>query len=48
MKQQPVVVEVSSAEQANQLYFSGEWCKPHYSDKRDVYVMIRRDKKVSA
>lgn len=37
-----VVIEVETVEMVNQLYASGEWCKPHYSEKRDKYIMFKR------
>ena len=42
----PIVTEVETVEEANDLYASGEWGKPRYSEKRDKYVMVRRDVKL--
>lgn len=43
---EPTVLECDTAEETNQLYSTGEWQKPRYSDKRDKYILIRLTPKV--
>lgn len=40
-KLKAVVAEVNTVEEANQLYASGEWGLPRYSERRDKYVLVR-------
>lgn len=40
-----VVKEVLSALEANQLYATGKYSKPRYSEKRDCYVLTRLEEK---
>jgi len=37
-----IIVEEPSADMANQLALSGEFCQPRFSEKRNLYVLIRR------
>lgn len=46
LKVDKIAVEIESVDEANELYASGEWGKPRYSDKRDKYIMVRRDAKI--
>jgi len=38
----PIIIEEPDAVRANELAQSGEYCQPHYSEKRNLYVLIRR------
>lgn len=40
-----VVKEVQSALEANQLYATGQYQKPRYSERRDCYVLTRLEEK---
>ena len=42
MKDQQIIVEEPDKNKAEQLYLSGEWCQPRYSDKRDCYILIKK------
>jgi len=43
---EPTVKECDTAEETNELYSTGEWQKPRYSDKRDKYILIRLSPKM--
>lgn len=44
-KYEEVVKEVSTAWEANDLYASGLFSKPRYSERRDCYVLVRLEEK---
>ena len=37
-----IIVEEPSAAIANDLALSGEYCQPRFSEKRNLYVLIRK------
>lgn len=43
-----VVREVQTPQEANELYASGKYGKPRYSERRDCYVLIKLSEKGSA
>lgn len=45
MKETKILMkEVPLTDDANELYASGEWCKPEWSEKRDAWMMTKRVK----
>ncbi len=40
------IFPLEESDKAEQLYQSGEWCKPKYDDHKHVFVMIRRKEKI--
>ena len=37
-----IIIEEPDADTANELALSGEFCQPRFSEKRNLYVLIRR------
>ena len=38
----PIIIEEPDGKRANELALSGEFRQPHFSEKRNLYVLIRK------